>query len=499
VAGAASTGVRPRPGVQGVSERRYAQDSSAPLTREWKLDPRSYWRALVASWPLVVAAALLGAVAAYGWAQTQSDVYRATSSVFVSTTPGEDTSQLVQGSTYAQSQLQSYTRLATTPSVLGPVIGELGLDVTPAQLARVVEAENPLSTVIIDVTVSDESASGAADIANAVSRSLQEQARELSPESLDGSSALSLRVVAVAAPPAQPASPNRRLVTLTGAAAGGALGVAAALLRSVLDTRLRTRRDLEELDVAPLLGTVARHDERSVLDHEPRSRAADDHRRVRAVLLAAGDGTAPAVLTVTSPADTTASVSPSLDLALAAAERDVRVLVVDADPAGSGVTAATGTGQHDGLVEVAAGRVPLDQAVTAWRPRVDVLSAGAAAVGSADGPAVEAVLDEARRVWDLVVVAAPPVLTSPATLDLAVASDGVVIVATAGRTTRQQLQRSVVALQGVHATVLGVVLDGVRPERSRGGRSGGADLTEREVDIAAGWDSRRRRTTDQAR
>ena len=463
------------------------------------MDPRSYWRALVASWPLVVAAALLGAVAAYGWSQTQPDVYRATSSVFVSTTPGEDTSQLVQGSTYAQSQLQSYTRLATTPSVLGPVIGELDLGTTPARLARVVESENPLGTVIIDVTASDADADRAADIANAVSRSLQEQARELSPESIDGASALTLRVVAVASPPAQPASPNRQLITLTGAAAGGVLGVAAALLRSVLDTRLRTRRDVEELDLVPLLGTVARHDERSVLDHEPRSRAADDHRRVRARVLAVGDGPAPAVLTVTSPADAAAVVGPALDLALAAAERDVRVLVVDADPSGRGVTSLTGSTQHSGLSDVVAGGVPLDQAVTPWRPRVDVLSAGSTTAGAPTGPAVDAVLLEARSVWDVVVVVAPPVLSSPVPLDLSVATDGVVLVATAGRTTRGQLERSVGAFDGVHAAVLGVVLDGVRPERRGRGRRGEAAPTEREVDEAAGFDARRRRSTAQGR
>lgn len=463
------------------------------------MDPRSYWRALVASWPLVVAAALLGALVAYGWSQTQPDVHRATSSVFVSTTPGEDTSQLVQGSTYAQSQLQSYTRLAVTPSVLGPVISELDLDTTPARLARVVEAENPLGTVIIDVTASDADADRAADIANAVSRSLQEQARELSPESVDGSSALSLRVVAVASPPAQPASPNRRLITLTGAAVGGALGVAAALLRSVLDTRLRTRRDLEELDVAPLLGTVTRHDERSALDRAPRSQAADDHRRVRARVLAAGAAPAPTVLTVTAPREASASVGVALDLALAAAERDVRVLVVDADASGEGVTAATGMAVRTGLADVVTGRVALDQAATGWRPGVDVLPAGTDALGTTSGAAVDAVLGEARTIWDLVVVSAPPVLVSPVPLDLAVATDGVVLVATARRTTRPQLERSVGAFDGVHATVLGVVLDGVRPERGSRRRATADEGAARDERGAPGATAPRRSTIDQAR
>jgi len=433
------------------------------------MDPRSYLRALTASWPLVVAAVLLGAVVAYGWSQTRPDVYRATSSVFVSTTPGEDTSQLVQGSTYVQSQLQSYTRLATTPTVLEPVVDQLGLDTTPARLAREVEAENPLGTVIVDVSATDADPVRAAAIANAVTRSLRDEATRLSPESADGSSALALSVVAVAPVPVHPTSPDRRLLTLTGAAAGGALGVAGALLRFATDARLRTRRDVEDLDLVPLLGTVRRRAAGPVLDAEPRSTGADDLRRVRARLLAGGDGEpAPRVLVLTAAPGGSDVAAVALDLALAAAERDLRVLVVDADGPGEGPSVTAGVALRTGLADVAAGRVPLEDAATGWRPGVDVLPPGAGDAGAAvlATAGVTAVLEEARSHWDVVLVAAAPALDGADPLDLAAAADAVVVVARAGRSTRPQLVRAVDALDGVRAPVLGVVLDGVRPARA---------------------------------
>jgi capsular polysaccharide biosynthesis protein len=147
------------------------------------LDPQHYWRALVKSWPVILVLALLGGAAGYGYAQTRPDSFRATSSVFVSAAEGSDPNELLQGSSYTQNLVQSYTRLATSTIVLEPVISDLGLDVTPVQLARQITAENPLNTVIIDVAVVDGDRQRAADIANAVTRSLSAEARSLSPES----------------------------------------------------------------------------------------------------------------------------------------------------------------------------------------------------------------------------------------------------------------------------------------------------------------------------
>ncbi|VXB82625.1 polysaccharide biosynthesis tyrosine autokinase [Frigoribacterium sp. 9N] len=437
------------------------------------MDPQHYWRALLKSWPLVVVLALVGGGAGYAYAQTQPDSFRATSSVFVSATEGSDPNELLQGSSYTQNLVQSYTRLATSSVVLEPVIQQMGLDVTPTQLARQITAENPLNTVIIDVAVVDGDAQRAADVANAVTISLSRQARALSPENTAGNSTLSVAPIAEATPPTSPISPNRRLIALSGLAVGTVLGIALALLRSVVDTRLRTARDVEDLHLVPLLGSVTRRN-RGVLalSDEPQGAAADDFRRIRAQLQFADVDRATRTIAVSSVAadEREGRAAVALDLALAFAERGLEVLVVDADLRGSGLAELAAVSDEVGLTDVVVGRLEFAAAVTSWRDGVDILTAGDVPPNPSpllSSRSMALLLETAGERYDVVVVDAPAVLTSSDTLEIGRLTDGVVIVATAGRSTRPRLVSAVRALTNVKVRVIGVVFDGVAPGRQR--------------------------------
>ncbi|MET4052874.1 capsular exopolysaccharide synthesis family protein [Frigoribacterium sp. PvP054] len=469
------------------------------LTRECQLDPQHYWRALVKSWPVILVLALLGGAAGYGYAQTRPDSFRATSSVFVSAAEGSDPNELLQGSSYTQNLVQSYTRLATSTIVLEPVISDLGLDVTPVQLARQITAENPLNTVIIDVAVVDGDRQRAADIANAVTRSLSAEARSLSPESAAGLSTLSVAPIAEATPPNQPVGPNRRLITLTGLAIGLALGVVLALVRSVVDTRLRSTADVDELRVAPVLGTVGRRRRGSLaFADEPQGAAADDFRRIRAQLQFSDVDSVARTVTVSSVSadDRESRAAVTLDLALAYAERGQSVLVVDADLRGGGLADLAAVSDEVGLTDVVVGRLEFEDAVTPWRDRVDVIATGEVPPNPSpllSSKSMALFVEAARDRYDVVVVDAPGVLTSSDTLELGRLTDGVVLVATVGHSSRGQLVQAVRALGGVQVPVIGVILDGLT---EGGPRSGGQRVGASSAGAVASGRATVRRGTD---
>lgn len=445
------------------------------LTRECQLDPQHYWRALVKSWPVILVLALLGGAAGYGYAQTRPDSFRSTSSVFVSAAEGSDPNELLQGSSYTQNLVQSYTRLATSTVVLEPVVADLGLDLTPVQLARQVTAENPLNTVIIDVTVVDPDRQRAADIANAVTRSLSSEARSLSPESAAGLSTLSVAPIAEATPPNQPVGPNRRLMTLTGLAIGLALGVVFALVRSVVDTRLRSTADVDELRVAPVLGTVGRRRRGSLaFADEPQGAAADDFRRIRAQLQFSDVDAVARTIAVSSVSsdDRESRAAVILDLALAYAERGQSVLVIDADLRGGGLADLAAVSDETGLTDVVVGRLEFADAVTPWRDRVDVIPTGEVPPNPSpllSSKSMALFVESARERYDVVLVDTPGVLSSSDALELGRLTDGVVLVATVGHSSRGQLVQAARALTGVQVPVLGVVLDGVSESAQRAG------------------------------
>ena len=86
-------------------------------------------------WVSILAVAVLGLLASLAYVQSAQVTYQARASVFFSLVSGNSASDLVQGSTYAQNQVESFAELARTPEVLEPVIEVLGLDVRPADLA----------------------------------------------------------------------------------------------------------------------------------------------------------------------------------------------------------------------------------------------------------------------------------------------------------------------------------------------------------------------------
>ena len=116
-----------------------------------------------------------------------------------------------------------------------------------------------------------------------------------------------------------------------------------------------------------------------------------------------------------------------------------------------------------GLAEVLAGECELKDAA---RPSniagLHVLSAGddRKELGEAfEMQDVGALMDSVREQYAFAILDAPPVLDSSATVMLAGASDGVILVIEAERERWEVAQRAVVLLKSARAAVLGVVLN----------------------------------------
>ncbi|WAC52414.1 hypothetical protein [Frigoribacterium sp. SL97] len=143
---------------------------------------------------------------------------------------------------------------------------------------------------------------------------------------------------------------------------------------------------------------------------------------------------------------------------------------MDADLRGSGLAELAAVSDEVGLTDVVVGRLEFAAAVTSWRDGVDILTAGDVPPNPSpllSSRSMALLLETAGERYDVVVVDAPAVLTSSDTLEIGRLTDGVVIVATAGRSTRPRLVSAVRALTNVKVRVIGVVFDGVAPGRQR--------------------------------
>lgn len=431
---------------------------------------REYLNALRRHWVAIIVFGVVGGVVGFAYAQTLPLLYRSTASVMIIPVRGDSTAELVQGSSYVQSLVQSYAALASKPVVLQPVIDELGLEQTPYQLSGSVSVSAPLDTVVIDISVVQHDPKQAQAIATGITGSLADAVTQLSPKGDDGKAAVRTAVIAPAQVPNAPFAPNARLYGIVGAIIGALVGVVYALVRRLINGRVASAEDIADVVDVPVMGEIigARRNAtaaRSLID-DPDGQVAESFRSLAANLRFANVDGAITVLLISSSQPGEGKSTVAIGLALAIAESGQRVLLVDADLRRPTLAKIAQLESAVGITTVLLGDVDLADAVQPWgRAGLDVLASGALPPNPGQLLAsghLRSVIEDARGAYDLVIVDSPPVLAVSDALWLAGLSDGVLVTARAGKSTRRKLSQTISSLGASHAPVVGVALNGVK-------------------------------------
>jgi tyrosine-protein kinase Etk/Wzc len=153
------------------------------------------------------------------------------------------------------------------------------------------------------------------------------------------------------------------------------------------------------------------------------------------------------------------------NLGAIAALSGARTLLIDADRRRGSLHRAFGMASAPGMTDLMAGTCTRSEAIRPTGiPRLDLISAGTADV-DIDGPGaartVMELLEHASREYDMVLMTAPPVLSSSETLALALTGSMVVLVARARTTGVDDIAESARRLAQTGQVPSGVVLNGV--------------------------------------
>lgn len=414
---------------------------------------------------LLVTAFVLAAAAAASLLATPT--YQARSQVFVSVSTGGSTADLLQGSSYSQKQVKSYVDLVTSPLVLAPVISDLGLPTTPDQLARSVTADSPLDTVLINVTVTDVSPQVASDAANAIADSLGTQVTELEKPSSGLPSPVQISTVRKATVPTTPATPNTKRNLALGLVLGLALGFGLAVLREVLDTKVRTDADVRKVTDVSVIGSIA-YDEDApkhplIVQTDPHSPRSESFRRLRTNLQFLDIADRPSTFVMTSSIPGEGKTTTTINLAIALADAGARVVLVDADLRRPSVAKYMGLEGGVGLTTVLIGRASVQDVVQPWgKGQLHVLPAGQIPPNPSEllgSQSMVHLLDQLAQAYDIVLIDTPPLLPVTDAAILGRLTGGALIVAGSEMLHRQQLTDAIGSLESVGARVLGVVLN----------------------------------------
>jgi len=420
------------------------------------------------SWLLIVACTIIGGSVGAAMAFLSPTTYQSTAQLYVSVRNSGAAWDLAQSTNYARQAVTSYVRVIPTAIVLDPVIEDLGLKMTSSQLAGQVSASTPLNTQLIMITVTDENPSQATQLANAIGDSFANAVTtELeAPTGTEAESKVRVESISPAKVPTAPSSPNLRLDLALGLLIGLAVGIGLAVLRSVLDTRIRTIADVESVVDVPILGGIPFDPDSPerplVVQAAPRDPRAEAFRRVRTNVqfLAIDDGTPTFVITSSAPAEGKSTTAANLALTLG--ETGMRVALIDADLRKPRLADNFHIEGGVGLSDVLAGRVTLSAVMQPWgRSKLFLLPAGTLPPNPAEllgSRAMWQTLEELRRAFDFVIIDAPPLLAVTDAAVMARLTTGAILVAASGSTRKPQLASAVKAIESADAKLLGVIM-----------------------------------------
>ncbi len=442
-----------------------------------------YLRVIRVHWKAIAAATLAGLLLASGWTIVQPRIYASESSGIVIAGGSENLSLSLAGETLAKSKAKSYKSIAASPLVADRVISDLNLDVTAGALLASITVAVPLDTAEISVTAKSTIPESAQAIADAWVRGIAAQVNELEQtlanESQPGS-APSIRVVQLgkAILPTSPVSPNVSTSIILGVFGGLLAGLAYALLRNHLDRRLRRADDIERLFGVPVIGTLPvdhRLDGKSmVVDGRvlgPETTGRGNHaitealRELRTNLQFIDVDNPPRIIVVTSSIASEGKSTVTANLAAILAEAGENVVVVDGDLRNPTVVNIFNLVPGVGVTDVLSGRAELHDVIQAWGnyPNLRIVGSGRIPPNPSELLGSHAMQSMLRALAQdaIVLIDAPPLLPVTDAAVLSRLADGAIVVANAGRTTRDELGKALDNVRRVKGHIYGVVLNRV--------------------------------------
>ncbi|MFT3944232.1 MAG: polysaccharide biosynthesis tyrosine autokinase [Ancrocorticia sp.] len=431
------------------------------------LELRDYLLIIRKRWIVILVASLLGLGLSALWSVTRVPIYEAKTHLFVSVRSGESSiGDMSQGSSFARQSVSSYASVVNDAIVMDRVVDELDLSLTPEELAEQVNADSPANTVLVNISVTDPDPEQAALIANKTSEVFADVvSNRLERTAKDAPARVQVDTTQPARVPDAPISPHLKMNLALGLLAGLVSGVGLAILRSVLDTKIRSKADIEALTDLPVVGTIGKDPDSQkrplVALKDPRNPLVESFRTLRTNLSYLNVEDEAKTFVVTSAGPNEGKTTTAMNLAVVLADSGARVALVDADLRKPSVAKALDIEGAVGLSDLLVGKASLNDVLQQFgRQQLFVMPSGRIPPNPSEllgHRAMGKVLDMLSAQFDYVIIDTPPVLAVTDAAILSKHAGGAVMIAASGRVRKQDLSNAIDALHTVGGKVLGIV------------------------------------------
>jgi capsular exopolysaccharide synthesis family protein len=464
------------------------------------MELRDYLRILRKRASLIAGAAMLCSATTFASSLATTPVYQGTAKLLVvaKTDPGGGTASAYEGALLSQQLVKSFAQILESRAIAEAALRLDPQPFTPSQLQAKISAEPVTETLLINLNVEDTNPARAKRLANSVARAFIVAAPRL-----QSGSALRVSLVESALTPTEPIRPRTRLNAALGVVLGLMLGVALAFLREFLDRSVKTPEELEVATGAPVVGTIPPFKavkQPIPVAEQPRTAAAEAFRKLRTNFAFLGVDQESLCCVVTSPSAADGKSTVAGNLAIALAQAGQRVAVIDADLRKPALHKLFRLPQRVGISTVLLDQASAHDAIQHLGPDMPaVLTSGQLPPNPSEllgSRRMKDLLAELRAVFEVILIDCAPLLPVTDPMVVSRFADGILLIARAGTTTRDQAQAAKAACAKAGAKIFGTVLnatsvtEGDQPAYyayyGEAGRQQADALTHRGLDLVIG-------------
>ncbi|MGH3449463.1 MAG: Wzz/FepE/Etk N-terminal domain-containing protein [Haloechinothrix sp.] len=430
-------------------------------------------------WRIVAAVTVMFVLAAFALGFVVDRSYQASATLVV--TPSSEATPAAGARApmlISASGMETYAQLATSLDVATGVVQELELAASPAQVQQRLVASVPTNTYLIDMTATASTGDEAARIINAAAEQATVTVNKLFGEE-DSGFALA---VASRADPSTVVPPNAQRFLPIGAVVGIMIGIAVAVIREILDHRVRDDDDLRRsFGVAPLaqVSLARSRDGLPLLDPGAWDESTlESVRRLRTTLQMRPNPPRTILIAGASGGEGGSTVAALLAQVSAAA--GAKTMLVECDLREPRIASRLGFPVQPGLTDFLSGNASFGEVVfdasartltpTPHRrgpveiPHTSVL--GVVAAGSESRRPGELLSSAKFReflatvspFYDTIIFGGAAILPYADSVAVSTAVDATVLVVAAGQTPRRDIDQAIAQLAAVRTDVSGVVL-----------------------------------------
>jgi polysaccharide biosynthesis transport protein len=405
----------------------------------------------------------------------KTPLYKATTTVVLST-DDSNTSTITQNEiTVNKNLVSTYEEIVKSRTVLNQVISDLGLNCTYQDLVKEIEVKAVGDTQIISISVSNTNADNAAKIADYVANIFKKKAEEI----------YNLKNVSIldsATTPSLPYNKNYLKDGLIYLGLGLILSLIYIFAAYYMDRNLHSGEEAEKISKLPVMGTI--RDEATeikskklknelVVDGIPKSNFAEDIRTVRTNIEFASIDTKIKTILITSSIPGEGKSFISTNLAIAIAQNNKKVLIIDADLRKGRLHNIFNIKNNEGLSNMISKQEPNN--VSEYIKKTSIknlffISRGVIPPNPSEllsSKSFKDLLESVESIFDYVIIDGTPISNLPDSLILSKVVDTTLLVSTIGYTPIDAIHASTKALENVNAKVGGIIVNRVPTKKNK--------------------------------